>query len=75
MARMPRITGSEMITALGKAGFSPVRQKGSHVRLKHEDGRVTTVSVHSGKILGAGLLLKILRDTELTSDDLMDLLD
>ena len=32
--------------ALSKAGFSPVRQRGSHVFLKHPDGRDTVVPVH-----------------------------
>lgn len=45
-------------------GFRVIRQKGSHVRLRHEDGRVTTVPSHSGQDIGKGLLRKILRDTE-----------
>ncbi|MFO8112613.1 MAG: type II toxin-antitoxin system HicA family toxin [Desulfosalsimonadaceae bacterium] len=48
-----------------------VRQKGSHVRLRHKDGRVTTVPCHSGQDIGKGLLRKIVRDTELSIDDLM----
>ena len=48
--------------------------KGSHVRMKHEDGRVVTIPIHSGKTLGKGLLLKILRDADLTKEQLIDLL-
>jgi predicted RNA binding protein YcfA (HicA-like mRNA interferase family) len=35
---------------------------------------VTTVPVHAGEIIGAGLLLKILRDCEMTPEQLADLL-
>lgn len=39
MSRSPRVTGSDLIAALGKAGFSILRVKGSHHFLRHEDGR------------------------------------
>ncbi len=60
MAKLPNITGAELITALQKVGFDVVRQKGSHVRLIHEDNRVVMIPVHAGKTIGKGLLLKIL---------------
>ncbi|NJR63207.1 MAG: type II toxin-antitoxin system HicA family toxin [Cyanobacteria bacterium CRU_2_1] len=75
MAKLPNLTGSELITALQKIGFEVVRQKGSHVRLKHDDNRVVTIPIHAGKTVGKGLLLKILRDAELTKDELISLLD
>ena len=36
-----------------------------------EDGRVTTVPVHSGETIGPGLLRSILRDVELSVEDLL----
>jgi predicted RNA binding protein YcfA (HicA-like mRNA interferase family) len=74
MSEFPSITGGEMIKALRKAGFSEVRVKGSHHRLEHADGRKTTVAVHGKETLGPGILLKILRDVEMTRDDLRKLL-
>jgi predicted RNA binding protein YcfA (HicA-like mRNA interferase family) len=74
MAKSPDLTSKELIAALTKIGFESVRQKGSHVRMKHNDGRVVTIPVHSGKTLGKGLLLKILRDADLTKEQLVDLL-
>lgn len=38
--------------------------------MKHPDGRYTVVPVHAGEVIGVGLLLKILKDTELSKDDL-----
>jgi predicted RNA binding protein YcfA (HicA-like mRNA interferase family) len=75
MAKLPSPTAKELIAALEKIGFEIVRQKGSHVRLKHEDDRVVTIPVHAGKTIGKGLLLKILKDADLTKDDLISLLE
>jgi predicted RNA binding protein YcfA (HicA-like mRNA interferase family) len=74
MTKLQNLTGKQLITALEKIGFFTVRQKGSHVRLKHEDNRVVSVPVHAQKTLGKGLLLKILRDADLTKEELEELL-
>lgn len=74
MAKLPNPTGEELIAALQKIGFYVVRQKGSHVRMKHEDNRVVSIPVHARKTIGKGLLLKILRDADLTKEDLINLL-
>jgi len=42
MPKLPAVTGNEVIHALEKIGFQSVRQKGSHIRMQHEDGRVVT---------------------------------
>lgn len=74
MTRLPRIKGKELIRALERAGFTIDRTRGSHVFLKHFDGRATAVPVHSGETLGPGLLRAILRDVEMTAQDLTKLL-
>ncbi len=74
MSRLPIFSGRKVIRALEQIGFEVVRQKGSHVRLKHEDGRVVTVPVHAGQDISRGLLRKILRDAELTPQKMKDLL-
>lgn len=48
--------------------------RGSHSRLKHADGRVTSVPSHAGETIGPGLLRSILRDIEMSTDDLLKLL-
>lgn len=68
------LKATELIRALEKAGFQAIRQKGSHVRLKHPDGRVVTVPIHPGRDIGRGLLRKVIRDAELTRDEFMALL-
>ncbi|MEX2529873.1 MAG: type II toxin-antitoxin system HicA family toxin [Gemmatimonadota bacterium] len=74
MTRLPRVTGTELVGALARAGFQVVRVKGSHHRLQHPDGRRTTVPVHAGETIGPGLLGKILKDAELTREALVPLL-
>jgi len=74
MTRLPRAKGKEVVRALERAGFSVERTRGSHVFLKHPDGRVTSVPVHSRETLGPGLLRAILRDVEMSVDELIALL-
>ena len=74
MTRLPSLTGEEVVKALGKAGFQVLRQKGSHVYLKHRDGRATVVPTHKGESLGRGLLRKIMDDADLTREDFLKLL-
>lgn len=73
-SRLPRITGREMIDALAGAGFVVVRVRGSHHRLRHADGRRTTVPVHGKETLGPGLINAILRDCDLDRTTLLELL-
>ena len=61
MAKLPQISANEFIKILEKIGFKIVRQKGSHVFLRHNDRRTTVVPNHPGEKLDRGLLNKILR--------------
>jgi len=74
VTRLARITGLQLIAALRKAGFEVPRVKGSHHFLAHPDGRRTVVPVHRGETIGPGLMSKILRDCDMTSDELSELL-
>lgn len=60
--KFPVISGKDFIRLLEKAGFKVIRINGSHHRLKHPDGRITTVPVHKNDALPKGLLRKILRE-------------
>jgi predicted RNA binding protein YcfA (HicA-like mRNA interferase family) len=73
MTRLPRLKGKELVRALERAGFVVERTRGSHLFLRHPDGRTTTVPIHSGETIGPGLLRAILRDVELSADELADL--
>ena len=71
MPKLRKLKGKEVVKVLKDHDFEVVRVKGSHHFLRHADGRCTVVPVHAGEILGpGGLLLQILRDTDLTKEDL-----
>ncbi len=71
MPKLPRLRGKELIAVLRQAGFDIIRIKGSHHFLRHADGRATVVPVHTGDIIGPGLLKKILHDVEWEVEDLI----
>jgi predicted RNA binding protein YcfA (HicA-like mRNA interferase family) len=73
MTRLPRLKGRELIRAHEKTGFGVQGSRGSHVFPKHSDGRATTVPVHAGETIGPGLLRSILRDAELSVEELAGL--
>ena len=52
MSRRPRVTGADLVAALGNVGFAILRTKGSHHFLGHEDGRTNRSAVHSGETIG-----------------------
>lgn len=67
---LPAVTGTRLVKALQAAGFAVTSTRGSHHRLKHPDGRATTVLVHAGKDVPKGTLRSILRDAGLSAEDL-----
>lgn len=68
------VSGERLIKALRKDGWEVVRQRGSHVRLK-KPGQRHALVVPLHKEIKRGTLGGILRDADLTSDDLRRLLD
>jgi predicted RNA binding protein YcfA (HicA-like mRNA interferase family) len=74
MTKLPSLKGHELVAVLPRAGFEVIRVKGSHHFLRHPDGRCTVVPVHPGETIGPGLMSKILRDCEMTRDELLELL-
>ena len=73
MPKPPVVNARELIAALQRAGFVVRRQTGSHVTLRHPDGRFAVVPRHPGD-LGTGLLVSILRRAGVSPDELRDLL-
>ncbi len=74
MSTLPAVTGNRLIKSLKKLGFDVVRTKGSHHFLKHPDGRCTVVPLHAGENIGRGLMAQIMRDCEITAEDLKKIL-
>lgn len=73
--KLPGVNGLQLIRILEKSGFIKRRQKGSHVHLFREsDKRRVTVPVHKGRDIPTGTLKAILKDANLSADDLQNLL-
>ncbi|MCB2213355.1 type II toxin-antitoxin system HicA family toxin [bacterium] len=71
--RFPTLTPRKMVKALKKAGFREHSQKGSHLYLRHSDGRWTTVPMHA-RDLKRGLMFSILEQADINPDDFLKLL-
>ncbi|MCE4600215.1 MAG: type II toxin-antitoxin system HicA family toxin [Desulfurococcales archaeon] len=74
---MPRITPIDpykLIKLLGKIGFEPVRQRGSHVILVNKQGVRVVVPVHPGRRIKPGLIRIILAEAGLTREEYFELL-
>jgi predicted RNA binding protein YcfA (HicA-like mRNA interferase family) len=63
------------IKVLSILEFRIVRKRGSHVVLKHSDGRITVVPVHAGEKISIGLLLKIIKDAKLSKEEFLKTLE
>ena len=73
MAKPPVLKPREVAALLERIGFRDVRQRSSHKRFRHPDGRVTTVPFHGGRDIAPSLLRQIARDVELSVDELCGL--
>ena len=71
MAKLPVISGHELIRALQRDGFQIVRRRGSHVSLMKGQYR-TVVPLHDE--LARGTLLGILKQCGLSKEQILDLL-
>ena len=69
MGKLILISGKKLCKLVEKLGFEKLHQKGSHIRYKHSDGRVTVVPVHGNEDIGKGLLIEILHQIKLSRDE------
>jgi predicted RNA binding protein YcfA (HicA-like mRNA interferase family) len=71
VSKLPALTPKELIRALERAGFVRWRQKGSHLTLYRErDKKALTVPIHFGKIVPKGTLYAILKQADLSIEEL-----
>jgi predicted RNA binding protein YcfA (HicA-like mRNA interferase family) len=52
-----------------KLGFQKTRQKGSHARWQHPDGRATTIPIHGNAEIGGWLFRTILKQMDITETE------
>ncbi|MBI5465564.1 type II toxin-antitoxin system HicA family toxin [Candidatus Gottesmanbacteria bacterium] len=56
MPKLPLVSGKDLVKAFKKLGFIFVSQRGSHIKMRHPDGR--TVIIPNHKIIKKGTLKK-----------------
>ncbi len=71
MPPLPVIDAKTFAKFLESLGFYLVRQKGSHVRYKHDDGRAVTVPIHGKENLKRGLLGGMLNEIGVDTEELI----
>ena len=71
-SRLRSLTARQLIAALRQDGFVNVRQRGSHRRFQHQDGRRVTVPLtRSGNTFAPGTLRSIIEgQARWTAEDL-----
>ena len=74
MTKLPTdLSGRELVKALQRVGFVVQRQRGSHILLLRQSPHAR-VTVPDHKCLRAGTLRNILHETNLTVEQLLELL-
>lgn len=71
--KLSPVSGKKLIKIFSMKGFQVVRQRSSHVQMKNSAGILVTVPLHANKDVGVGIILKILRDTEISREEFFDL--
>jgi len=73
MPKLPVVSGKDLVKAFGKIGFVLVSQRGTHIKMKHPDGRVVIIPNH--KTIKKGTLKKgILNPLNVSVEELVKLL-
>ncbi len=75
MHKLPLLSGRQIIKALGKLGFSEIRQRGSHVILKKKTNEKEigcVVPMH--KEVALGTLKGILKQAHISDEDFINVL-
>ncbi|NCN04731.1 MAG: addiction module toxin, HicA family [Spirochaetales bacterium] len=62
----------EVLSKLLRAGFEEKRSRGSHIVLRHVDGRQTYIAMHPGDV-PFGTFQKILKQAELSEEEFRNL--
>ena len=69
MSKLPIVSVNKAIRAFKKLGYLEIRQRGSHIRFKHPESFRKPLSIPNHKVLGRGLLRKLIRDANISVDE------
>ncbi|MBI4092120.1 MAG: type II toxin-antitoxin system HicA family toxin [Candidatus Levybacteria bacterium] len=69
MPKLPVVKASKLLRTLNKLGFYEHNRVGSHIQLKHSDGRRTTIPYHPSQEIRRGTLKAIINDLDMTVEE------
>lgn len=67
--KLPLLSGRQVVKALERIGFVEIHRKGSHVKMKHPDGRVIVFPFHDE--IDRFTLKGALRDAEVDLEEFL----
>lgn len=67
--KIPLLSGREVLSALKRMGFKEIHRKGSHVKMKHPDGRKMIFPYHNE--VDRYTLKGVLRDAEIDIEEFL----
>lgn len=67
--KIPLLSGKQILSALKRLGFVEVHRKGSHVKMKHPDGRIIVFPYHNE--IDRYTLKGALKDAEIKIEDFL----
>ena len=68
--KLPLLSGQQVLKALERLGFVEVHRKGSHVKMKHSDGRVVVFPLHDE--VDRYTLRGALGDADISEDEFLE---
>ena len=73
--KLPVISGKDAVKAFERLGYVQVRQTGSHIRMKLvSDTLKKPLTIPNHKVVGKGLLRKLLRDADISTEEFVKVL-
>lgn len=74
-AKLPVVSGQAAVRVFERLGYEVVRQRGSHIRLRHPtDPAKRPLTVPNHQTLKPGLLRRLIRDAQIEVDEFQRLL-
>ena len=71
MAKLPQLTGAEVVRRLKRLGFAEDHTKGSHVVLRNSSGAMAVVPCHGSKTVKKGTLHGILKQAGVPHEEFL----
>ncbi|MEK7567612.1 MAG: type II toxin-antitoxin system HicA family toxin [Patescibacteria group bacterium] len=74
MSRLPSLSGKDILKVFLKMGYVVIRQRSSHVRLINPARPQWPITIPDYKVVGRGLLRKIIRDAGVSTEQFLNLI-